>query len=188
VEAIEITDLDSGRTRIIECDTVVFTGDWVPENELARKGDVKTRKPALGPQVDARFRTSLPGIFAAGNLLRGVETADWAALEGRSAARSIAQFLEKPERNGTRLEVHVEPPLDWVCPNVLSPDALPSRFRIRAHAFRDRVTLKVLQAQKVLYSKKYRRLVANTSLDISGEWVRHVDYSGEPLKIEVVEQ
>jgi NADPH-dependent 2,4-dienoyl-CoA reductase/sulfur reductase-like enzyme len=188
VEAIEIADLDSGRIRIVECDTLVFTGDWIPENELARNGDVKTRKPALGPQVDARFRTSQPGIFAAGNLLRGVETADWAALEGRGAARSIARFLVQPQWNVTRLEVHAEPPLDWVCPSVLSPDALPSRFRIRAREFRDRVTLKILQNQKVLYSRKYRRLVANTSLDISGEWVERVDFSGEPLKVEVVEQ
>ncbi len=186
VEAIEITDLVSGKTQVIECDTVVFTGDWIPENELARKADVTRGKPSLGPQVDARFRTSQPGIFAAGNLLRGVETADWAALEGRSAARSIAQFLENALWNGSRLAVHVEPPLDWICPNVLSQDALPGAFRIRSREFRDRITLKVIQGQKVLYSQKLRHLLANTSISFSGEWAKRVDYAGEPLKIEVV--
>ena len=188
VEGIEITDLDSGRTQVIECDTIVFTGDWIPENELARKADVKTGKPALGPQVDSRFRTSQPGIFAAGNLLRGVETADWAALEGRSAACSIARFLENAGWNGSRLEIHADPPLDWICPNVLSPDALPSRFRIRSHEFRNDITLKVVQGQRVLSSLKFRRLLANTSINLSSEWAKRVDFSGEPLKIEIGEQ
>jgi glycerol-3-phosphate dehydrogenase len=188
VEGVEITDLNSGKTRVIECDTVVFTGEWVPENELARNGDVATRKPALGPQVDSKFRTSQRGIFAAGNLLRGVETADWAALEGRSAARSLARFLETAGWSGSRLEVHAEPPLDWVCPNVLSPDALPGRFRIRSHEFRDHITLGVRQGQRVLHRQKFRRLLANTSIDLSSEWAKNVDYSGEPLKIEVTEQ
>ena len=186
VEGIEITDLDSGKTEVIECDTVVFTGEWIPENELARRAHVSTRQPALGPQVDARFRTSQVGIFAAGNLLRGVETADRAALEGRSAARSIARFLEHADWNSSRLEVHAEPPLDWICPNVLSPDALPSRFRIRSHEFRDQERLKVMQGQRILFQQKFRRLLANTSINLSSEWVTHVDFSGEPVKIIVV--
>jgi NADPH-dependent 2,4-dienoyl-CoA reductase/sulfur reductase-like enzyme len=188
VEGVEITDLHSGKTRFIECDTVVFTGGWVPENELARKGDIKTEKPSRGPQVDSLFRTSQPGIFAAGNLLRGVETADWSALEGRSAARSLARFLGKSGWSASRLEVHAEPPLDWICPNVLSPDALPGRFRIRSHEFRDHITLKVRQGQRVLHGQKFRRLLANTSIDLSSEWAKNVDYSGEALKIEVAEQ
>ena len=186
VEGIEITDLDSGKTQVIECDTLVFTGDWIPENELARKGYVETGRPVLGPQVDARFRTSQQGIFAAGNLLRGVETADWAALEGRSAARAIAGFLDHGRWNESRLGIHAKAPLDWICPNVLSPDALPGRFRIRSHEFRDHHTLKVMQDQRVLYSQKFRRLLANISVNLSGEWVNRVDFSGGPLTIEVV--
>ena len=185
VEGIEITDVETGKTRIIECDTVVFTGDWIPENELARKVDVRTGKPHLGPQVDSLFRTSQSGIFAAGNLLRGVETADWAALEGRSAAHSIARFLQNPGWNGSRLEVQAESPLDWICPNVLSPDTLPDRFRIRSHAFQKGAVLNVMQGEKVLYSQRVNRLLANTSLNLSGEWTRQVDFAGEPLKLVV---
>jgi hypothetical protein len=188
VEGIELTDLPSGKTQIIECDTIIFTGEWVPENELARKAEVRTGKPALGPQVDSQFRTSQRGIFAAGNLLRGVETADWAALEGRSAAHSIARFVENAEWNGSRLEIQTESPLDWICPNVLSPDALPSRFRVRSHEFRDQAALQVRQGQSILYTQKFRRLLANTSVNFSGEWVNRVDFSGEPLVIKIVEQ
>ena len=188
VEGMEITHLESGNTQIIECDTLVFTGDWIPENELARKVDLTAGNPALGPRVDSRFRTLQPGIFAAGNLLRGVETADWAAREGRSAARSIAQFLENPEWNRNRIEIHAEPPLDWVYPGVIGPDAMPSRLRIRSHGFRDHILLTVTQSQRVLFRQKFRRLLANTSLDLSAAWTKLVDFTGEPLKIDISER
>ena len=185
VEGIEITNIESGKTQIIECDTVIFTGDWIPENELTRRGDVETRKPSLGPQVDALFRTSQKGIFAAGNLLRGVETADWAALEGRQAARSVARYLENSQWNGIRLEVQCEAPIEWICPNVLSPDLRVEGFRFRSREFRQNAYLQLTQRGRVLYQKHLRRLIANTSLNLSGEWVANVDFAGEPVKLVV---
>jgi glycerol-3-phosphate dehydrogenase len=146
VEGIEVTNLDSGITQTIECDTLVFTGDWIPENDLARRGEVETGKPSLGPQVDAWYRTSQVGVFAAGNVLRGVETADWAALEGRSAARSIARFLENAEWSRSRLEVQPEAPLAWICPNVLSPDISVDSFRFRSREFRQNAYLQLTRA------------------------------------------
>ena len=38
VEAVELTDLDTGATREVECDLVVFTADWIPDHELAVTG------------------------------------------------------------------------------------------------------------------------------------------------------
>jgi glycerol-3-phosphate dehydrogenase len=188
VEGIEITRLPKSTetseiSEIIECDTVVFTGDWIPENELSRRGDVKTGKPSFGPQVDSFFRTSQKGIFAAGNLLRGVETADWAALEGREAARSIARYLENAEWNASRLEVQPEPPFAWIYPNVLSPDARVGGFRFRSNEFCQNVNVQLMQGGRVLYEKRWGRLNANTSLNLSGGWVEKVDYAGEPVKL-----
>jgi L-2-hydroxyglutarate oxidase LhgO len=185
VEGIEVTSLDSGKTQTIECDTVVFTGDWVPENELARRGHVETGKPSLGPQVDVQFRTSQTGVFAAGNLLRGVETADWAALEGRAAARSIARYLDTAEWNGDRLAVQCEAPLDWICPNVLSPGAPSNGFRFRSREFRQKALLQLTQGGRVLYQKSLGHLKANASLNLEGDWVEKVDFTGEPVKLVV---
>ncbi|MGE5856988.1 MAG: NAD(P)/FAD-dependent oxidoreductase, partial [Solirubrobacterales bacterium] len=35
VESVELTELDSGRTRTVACDLVIFTADWIPDHELA---------------------------------------------------------------------------------------------------------------------------------------------------------
>jgi thioredoxin reductase len=186
VEGIEITDLESGKTQVVECDTVVFTGGWVPENELARRGDVATGRPSLGPQVDSLFRTSQPGIFAAGNLLRGVETADWAALEGRSAAHSIVRYLRSAQWPTSRLEVYAEPPLDWICPNLLTPDTRVEQFRFRSNEFRHHAHLQLKQGERVLYQRQFRRLVANTSLNLDSNWTEKVDFAGEPVKLVIL--
>jgi len=183
VEGIEVTDLVSGKTKIIECDTIVFTGDWIPENELARRGEVETLKPALGPQVDSLFRTSQEGIFAAGNLLRGVETADCAALEGRSAARSMARYLENANWSASRLEVQCEAPISWICPNVLSPDVRVDGFRFWSKEFRKNATLQLKQGERVLYEKRIAWLKANVALSLSSEWVEKVDFEKEPVKL-----
>jgi len=183
VEGIEVTDLDSGKKEMIECDTVVFTGDWIPENELARRGDVQTGRPSFGPQVDSLFRTSQTGIFAAGNVLRGVETADWAALEGRSAARSITRYLENVEWSESRLEVQAEAPVAWICPNVLSPDVRVERFRFWSREFKKNATLQLKQGARVLYEKKFGWLKANIALSLDGDWVEKVDFAKGPIKL-----
>src|SRR5690349_14372615 len=36
MEGVELADLRTGGTRFVGCDTVVFTGDWIPDHELAR--------------------------------------------------------------------------------------------------------------------------------------------------------
>jgi len=183
VEGIEITDLDSGKTQILECDTIVFTGDWIPENELSRRGCVETGRPSLGPQIDSQFRTSQRGIFAAGNLLRGVETADWAALEGRRAARSIARFLENPQWSTSRLEVQPEAPIAWICPNVLCQGVPIERFRIWSKEFRKNGTLQLKQEGRVLYEKKIAGLKANVALSLESDWIEKVDFAKEPVKL-----
>ena len=93
VEGIEITH-KNGQTNIIECDTIIFTGNWIPENELARLGGLSIDPITHGPRIDAEFQSSVKGVFVAGNLLRGVETADHCALEGVKAGRAIKKYLK----------------------------------------------------------------------------------------------
>lgn len=93
VEGIELTHRD-GSKQLVECDTVIFTGNWIPEHELARTGGLQIDSRTNGPVIDGNFQSSVQGVFIAGNLLRGVETADRCALEGKWAAQTIRKFLK----------------------------------------------------------------------------------------------
>jgi thioredoxin reductase len=93
VEEIELTH-QNGQTELVECDTVIFTGNWIPEHEIARLGGLQIHPVTRGPVIDANFHSSVNGVFVAGNLLRGVETADHCAIEGKRAAQAVAKFIK----------------------------------------------------------------------------------------------
>ncbi|HEY9526200.1 MAG TPA: hypothetical protein VIR02_03900, partial [Anaerolineales bacterium] len=96
---------------------------------------------------------------------------------------SIVRFLEGSQWNEKRLAVQPEAPIAWVYPNVLSPDVPVDRFWFRSNEFRRNVNLQVLQGNRTLYQKQLSRLIANTSLSLSGEWIRKADLTGEPVKL-----
>jgi thioredoxin reductase len=88
VEAVGLTDGSR-----IACDTVVFTGDWIPDHELARRAGCTMVPVAKAPAVTSGFCTSVQGVFAIGNLVHPAETADICALDGRAAAQRVSRYL-----------------------------------------------------------------------------------------------
>ena len=131
VTGVELEHLDTGKREIVECDTVVLTGDWIPDHELARAAGLDIDPATLGPLVDTALRTSRAGVFAVGNLNHPVDTADVAALEGRHVAGQVAAYLggKRPAAQGVRLEV--DPPLRWIAPGIIRPgDPNPARNRL----------------------------------------------------------
>jgi glutamate synthase (NADPH/NADH) small chain len=44
-------------------------------------------------QVNEKYETSVPGVFAAGDMRRGQSLVVWAISEGRQAARAVDEFL-----------------------------------------------------------------------------------------------
>ncbi len=86
VESVEIQNLDSGVRRTVHWDTVITTRDWIPDDELARSAGLDVDPATRGPASTAPFAPAHPGVFAAGNLLHPVDTADIAALDGRTSA------------------------------------------------------------------------------------------------------
>ena len=93
VEAIKV-ETRSGEKRHIECDGVILTGCFTPESTLARCGHLSLDPATGGPLVDQFGRCSDPTFFAAGNLLRPVETAGWSWSEGCESANWINDDLQ----------------------------------------------------------------------------------------------
>jgi thioredoxin reductase len=131
VEAVELEHVVTGSVRTIACDTVVFTADWIPDHELARLGGLELNPGSRGPSIDTMMRTSRPGVFAIGNLVHPVDTADVCALDGRHVAQAVRAYLDGrlPEDSG--VELRVESPLRWVSPSVVRlGDGAPARRRL----------------------------------------------------------
>ncbi len=114
-----------GQTREIDCDGLVLTGAFRPDSGLARMCGLQIDPATQGPVVDQSGRTSQAQIYAAGNLLRGVETAGWCWAEGRA----IALALLKDAAAAQGLVVRPGKGLRYVMPQRLamgSTNALPA--------------------------------------------------------------
>jgi Pyridine nucleotide-disulphide oxidoreductase len=200
VEQVDLTELDTGRTRTVECDTVVFTADWIPDHELAVMAGLELDPATRGPAVDPALRSSRPGVFAAGNLLHGAEQADVAALSGRHAAAGVVRYLEDGEWPRPRVPIVCEPPLGWIAPNVVAGrapaiapppgaavapreagprDAPPrARFALRSHEFLRAPRVEIVQGDAVLWSGRLARLMPGRSTRIPHGWTARADPGG----------
>ncbi|MEV0672802.1 NAD(P)/FAD-dependent oxidoreductase [Mycobacterium sp. NPDC050441] len=131
VVGVEIENTRTGQRRIVACDTVVFTGDWIPDHELVRSAGLDMDPSSLGPVVDTALRTSRDGVFAIGNLLHPVDTADIAALDGRHVAAQVRRYLDGAAIPDEAIRIEAAAPLRWVAPGLLRPgDPAPARHRL----------------------------------------------------------
>jgi len=189
VEEVELTDLDSGAARRVACDTVVFTADWIPDHELAVMAALAMDAGTRGPAVDAALRTSRPGVFAAGNLLHGAETADVAALGGRHAGAAAAAFVATGHGwPDARIPIECEPPLRWIAPNAVVPGAgAPprGRFALRSSDFLSRPRIEIAQGSRTLWVGRIARLVPGRSASLPHSWTQAVDPSAEAVRVRV---
>jgi len=183
---VELADLRTGETRVVDCDTLVVTGDWIPDQELARLAGIDIDPGTRGPTVDTALQSCVPDVFAAGNLVHAAETADVAALGGRHAARHLAAALRDPRAAGApRVPVTVAAPLSWISPNAVRRPAVPpprGRFVLRAEIFRRRARLEVRQDGRLLATAR-ASLVPTRPVRLEAGWLPRVDPSGGPVRV-----
>jgi len=186
LDGIELADLRTGAVSFVGCDTLVFTADWIPDHELARLAGTQIDPGTCGPAVDTALETSIPGVFAAGNLVHAAETADIAAVGGRHAARQIAAALRGtgPPRTA-RIPVTVAAPLSWISPNAISAGGPPparGRFLLRSGTFRRMARLEVRQGGRVLATAR-ARLVPGRPVHLDAGWMNRAGPSAGPVQV-----
>ncbi|MEU1329168.1 FAD-dependent oxidoreductase [Streptomyces sp. NPDC005865] len=173
-----------GRTAQVACDTVVFTGDFVPDHELARRGGLSMDPGTRGPAVDGAFRTDARGVFAVGNVLHAAEPARAVAHEGSVAAAAVRRYLHDGDWPSTTVPLRVAAPLAWVAPNRLTEDEPSEGFVLRTAAFVARPALVITQDGRTLHRAGLRRpALPNRPFRISGSWTARVDARGGAVRV-----
>jgi NADPH-dependent 2,4-dienoyl-CoA reductase/sulfur reductase-like enzyme len=132
----------------MECDGVILTGRFRPETALIAPSHVEIDTGTRGPAIDTYFRCSDHRYFAAGNVLRGIETAGQCWREGKAVAEIVVKHLENrlPAREPDA-RVTLQGPLAYVYPQRIYRDAPtdhPLLFKARVtRAVRGRLSVMV---------------------------------------------
>ena len=87
---------DTRGSRDIACDGVIVSGGFRPDAAVLQRSHLRIDPASGGPEIDQYGRCSDPDYFAAGNLLRAVETAGWSWREGWRMAQIMADALHRP--------------------------------------------------------------------------------------------
>ena len=184
LDAVDVEDLVTGSVDRLEVDTVVFTGDWVPDHDLARRMEVGTDRVTLGPRTDGWGRTTRAGAVAAGNLVHPGETAGVAALSGRTAARRLVDDLARgayPVIGG--VDLVAERSLASVVPAVVDPLDLPSRLLVRTAAFTDLRLVVVRQGGREIGRHRLRHTVPRRTQKVPGSVLVGAAVDGGPIEL-----
>ena len=103
VSSVVIARVDEHRKPIpgtefeMECDTLLLSIGLIPENELSKQTGISMDIKSRGPMVDQEMETSVPGIFACGNVLHVHDLVDFVTVESKHAGKSAAEFVFKKE-------------------------------------------------------------------------------------------
>lgn len=126
-----------GTEMTFDCDTVLLSVGLIPENELSRSAGIQMDPRTNGPLVYENMETSIPGVFACGNVLHVHDLVDFVTAESARAGKAAAAYCTgKQNKDESILEIrngnlvgytvpqHVHKSGDW--------NAVDVFFRVRA--------------------------------------------------------
>jgi NADPH-dependent 2,4-dienoyl-CoA reductase/sulfur reductase-like enzyme len=82
----------SGSEKIFNCDTLLLSVGLIPENELSRKAGITVNPVTGGTEVYGNMETSIPGVFACGNVVHVHDLVDYVSAEGEKAGKAAAAY------------------------------------------------------------------------------------------------
>jgi NADH dehydrogenase FAD-containing subunit len=127
LEGVTVSSVDAerrpvkGTERFYPCDCLLLSAGLIPENELSQKAGVELDAVTGGPLVDQYRQTSVPGVFAGGNVVQVHDLVDWVSWEAEIAGRAAADFADKGKLKAAR-KVRVLPGknIKYVVPQYIS--------------------------------------------------------------------
>lgn len=168
VEAVEVSQVDEhlapipGTERVVPCDTLLLSVGLIPENELSVAAGVELDPRTRGAMVDQSLQTSVPGIFACGNVLHVHDLADNVTTESERAGTAAAAWALGAV--GTTAGVTNPGCQFTVSPAGIAGYALPGRitavaltklnFRVRRPV--DAARVRILAGDEELFAGKVR--------------------------------
>ena len=146
-----------GTERDIPCDTLLLSVGLIPENELSKSAGVQLDPVTGGAVVDECRQTSVPGVFACGNVLHVHDLVDFVSEEAEIAGKQAAAYLQKGGMDGETFPVSAGEGVRYVVPQRIRRGAEPFSLYFRVRDVAKNVRIVVECNGKQIASRKKRR-------------------------------
>lgn len=160
LEGVTIAQVDEKRKPIkgteeyIECDTLLLSVGLIPENELSREAGVNMDRVTSGPAVDESMETSIPGVFACGNVVHVHDLVDFVTQESRAAGLGASRYI-KGELDNSREVISTKgiKGIRYVVPQRVNPVNVKGSVNLfmRVDNVYNNVYLKVSTGDRVIF-------------------------------------
>ena len=135
VERVTVAETDEkkevipGTEKEYECDTVLLSVGLIPENELSRVAGIEIDRRTSGPVVNESMETSIPGIFACGNVVHVHDVVDFVTEESMRAGANAARYVKgEIESSSECMNTVVSGGISYCVPQRIRYSAMPDRI------------------------------------------------------------
>ncbi|EGD48460.1 FAD-dependent pyridine nucleotide-disulfide oxidoreductase [Ruminiclostridium papyrosolvens DSM 2782] len=140
-----------------DCDTLILSVGLIPENEVALNAGIILDNVTGGASVDENLQTSIPGIFACGNVLQVHDLVDYVSAEGELAAKSAVSYIKSIKTGEAEITVKAGKGIRYVLPQTISADK-DITFSMRVTIPSKRKTIVFKDGEKQLKKKFFMAL------------------------------
>lgn len=162
VSHVTVSKVDDRRNPVpgtemeFDCDTVLLSVGLIPENELTRAAGIEMDPRTNGAVVYENMETSVPGIFACGNVVHVHDLVDYVSAESERAGAAAADSILEPKDDTDVIPLRNGTDVGYTVPMKIRPGRIGKTadvfFRVR-RVFKDSV-IEVADGEKVLCSYK----------------------------------
>ena len=171
LEGITVSQVDKnmqiieGTEKDYDCDTLILSVGLIPENELSLKAEIKLDSRTKGAIVDENYQTSVPGIFACGNVLQVHDLVDYVSLEGERLATQVAKYVGNQSFDECNLDIITDDNINYTIPQKISGknDFILS-FRVRKP--HKNCMIELLQNNQVIKTMKLKKAIPAEMIQI----------------------
>lgn len=161
---VTIAQVDENRKPIpgteehFDCDCLLLSCGLIPENELSSGMGVKLSPVTNGPEVNESLETSIPGVFACGNVLHVHDLVDFVSEEAATAGKMALRYLAGERSSfGKDIRVKTEGGVRYSVPTTINPERMPGEITVRfrvGDVYKDKYLSVYLNNERISHKKK----------------------------------
>ena len=159
---VTVSEVDShmqpipGTEQDYSCDTLILSVGLIPENELSFDAGVVPDPHTKGALVDENYQTSLPGTFAAGNVLQVHDLVDFVSQEAERLADGVVRYVREGSLPVCSLSILPDSTISHTIPQKISAEK-DVILSLRVRRPMTDCTITVSQNGRTIQTKKMKK-------------------------------